>query len=129
MSLRVRSEAVRVLSIGTWSDGTEPADRQIRWGDAYSNRLVAWVSVYEPDGETRKLSIGPDIAPENYPEALSVVELEFTLTGQDKPLRGGGSVRKDKSRVVAFHQVAGVGEAVPTLTAVPATAKNARQAA
>jgi hypothetical protein len=96
--LIVRTQPVRVLGTGTWSTGNEAPDKQVRYGDADGGRLAAFITIFEPGGDSRKIGLAAHVPPDAAGPELGWVELDLAV--QDR--RGGGA----KFRVESITQVA-----------------------
>ena len=102
-----RTQPVRVLSSGQWS---QPDDRDpARWGDANGGHLVEYITVMEPDGETRKITLGPSVRAVDFGRDLAAelpyAELEIQVKAGRRTVRGGNEVQVDKLRVEVVHFV------------------------
>lgn len=104
--LYLSTQPVRVLSTGQWSTGQEVPEKQARWGDANGGHLVEYVEIHEPDGGgSRKITLAPNVRRADFPDELSVVELDLLAKRGTKKFRGE-TFEVDKFQCTAFRVIA-----------------------
>lgn len=102
--MHLRTEPVRLLAFGHWSDADEPdKDRRIEWR---SGARVETITVLEEGGDQpRKMTLAEGVDVNGRPDVMAMVSLDVEIVRETRPGRNGGTYEKDKWKCHALHVV------------------------